>query len=148
MERKTKKWLDAKIREVAKKEEAAERLAAEYQRRMALLKTKEDLEMERNRISSRRSPLPPPSLATVRDVIMKSAPAATTGTVISPTNNVVIKDGVATGVSGARGGGGRGEQEQQVQEPLTAEEEATLEELEERIEALQVGRWLAGINKL
>jgi hypothetical protein len=43
-ERKTKKWLDARIREVAKREEAAERLAAEYQRRMALLKTKEDLE--------------------------------------------------------------------------------------------------------
>ena len=88
----TKKWLDGRIREVAKREEAAERLAAEYQRRMALLKTKEDLEAARVRLFSgrqrrhggvqgfgcgwRSSPRAQQQLVTVRDVISLAAAAA------------------------------------------------------------------------
>jgi DNA repair exonuclease SbcCD ATPase subunit len=104
MERKTKRWLDSRIREVARKEEATERLAAEYQRRMALLKTKEDLESARNRIHGRRR--------SVREMILNPFPPG--------------ERGAASGLV-EKGGGDR----------LTPEEEATLEELEERIEACQ-----------
>lgn len=57
--------------QVAKKEKAAEELAAEYQRRMALLKTKEYLEKARNRIfgNGKRS---------VRDMILTNSPYSPT----------------------------------------------------------------------
>lgn len=71
---------------MAKKEEAAERLAAEYQRRMALLKTKEDLEKARNRIfgSGRRS---------VRDMIVSP---------FSPTHRATADEVRVGGCRGAR----------------------------------------------
>ena len=99
-ERKTKRWLDTKIREVAKKEEAAERLASEYQRRMTLLKTKEELELARTRLHQNRQ--------SVRDVISK------------PLLAMPLEATSVGAVAAAL---------------LSEDEEATLEELEERIDA-------------
>ena len=137
--------------QVAKKEEAAERLASEYQRRMALLKTKEDLETERNRIFNRKSPPPlasvpaqalplPPPPATVRDVIMKSSSIVNDGAAATGGGGLASERAHHYG-HGHHGGAGHHQQHQEQhhnEQPLTAEEEATLEELEERIEALQV----------
>ena len=76
---------------MTKKEEEAERLAEEYNRKMKILKTKTDLEDARNKMFECRS---------LREMIVDEG-------------------------DGASAGGGK----------LSADEEATLEELEERIEA-------------
>ena len=113
IERKTKRWLDIKIREVAKKEEAAERLAAEYQRRMTLLKTKEELELARSRLHQNRR--------SVRDVIsMPLMPSSTSSPSLDTLTSTTSTAAAATVA---------------VAFALDDEEEATLEELEERIEA-------------
>jgi DNA repair exonuclease SbcCD ATPase subunit len=99
-ERRTQKWLDHKLREVQKKEEAVERLAEEYNRRLQLLKEKEGLEVAKLKLSSGRRSL--------REVIL--------------------------------GQGFGEEQPGPPREPgatLSEEEAATLEEVEERIQAVQ-----------
>lgn len=123
------RWLDARIREVAKREEAAERLAAEYQRRMALLKTKEDLEQARVKFFSTRraGAAVVPAATTVRDVILGA-------------HGPQEEEGVV-GVEGTAGA-----EAVVAPAPLTPEEEATLEELEERITACKVRMCAGGVG--
>lgn len=137
------RWLDARIREVAKREEAAERLAAEYQRRMALLKTKEDLEQARVRFFSthRGGGLGATStmatMATTTTTPRAMAAATTVRDVI-----LLSQDALGAHGHGQEEGEGMGEGggvEGVGPAPLTPEEEATLEELEGRIAACKVG---------
>ncbi|CAM9992875.1 unnamed protein product, partial [Laminaria digitata] len=53
-ERETKKLLDAKLKELTRAEEAAERLSAEYEKKLLLLQQKESLELVKVSITSRR----------------------------------------------------------------------------------------------
>ncbi|KAG5177096.1 hypothetical protein JKP88DRAFT_249009 [Tribonema minus] len=60
-ERGTKRWLEARVREAARREEAADRLQEEYRSKLVLLQQRENLQLARDSLRSRRSAPPAPT---------------------------------------------------------------------------------------